>query len=70
MPYYISDIKPASDRKFRLRYRKLRDYEVTVFDTFEWQLVRSGRAVWSDGKDKFLFDKETDTKAGYAGRYL
>ncbi|WP_277656259.1 CHAD domain-containing protein [Seleniivibrio woodruffii] len=70
MPYYISDIKPASDRKFRLRYRKLRDYEITVFDTFEWQLVRSGRAVWSDGKDKFLFDKETDTKAGYAGRYL
>ncbi|MGE4267677.1 MAG: CHAD domain-containing protein [Deferribacterales bacterium] len=64
MPYYISDVKPLSDRKFRLRYRKNKDLAISIYDTFEWLLVRAGCLLFSDGKDTAFFNGSADVKNG------
>lgn len=67
MPYYLSDTKPVSDRKYRLRYRKTKELNVAVLDTFEWLLVRGGRLLYDDGRGCTFFDGGTDISGGCGG---
>lgn len=68
MPYYTSDVKPASDRKYRLRYRKNKELTVNVYDTFEWLLVRGGRVLYDCGGGTVFFDGSSDV-SGDSGEY-
>lgn len=68
MPYYLSDTKPVSDRKYRLKYRKTKELNVAVLDTFEWLIVRGGRLLYDDGGGSMFFDGSVDVSGG-CGEY-